>query len=132
MNVLTGVFLANADMFADRSLICHNEQCKQEAFVQHMTEVFQELDMDSNGTLTWAEFADALSDENMQAYLSAHGFQVTHAQLVFDILDEGNSGSVGLMEFVLGMLRLKGEAKALDARLIQRQIGMLPQLLRMT
>lgn len=129
MNVLTGVFLASADEFQDRSLIVQNEQIKVEGFVQQMLEVFADLNLSGGKAIDWPTFQEAMRNEGMQAYLAAHQLEPTHARLIFDLLDEKNLGQIGVLDFVMGMLRLKGEAKAIDARIIQREVGMLPKLI---
>lgn len=130
MNVLTGVFLASADDFADRDLIVQNEQVKVEAFVRQMLDVFAELDVFKVGHIDWETFRTAMSDPSVQAYLAAYQLEPTHTRLLFDLLDEKGSGTINVHDFVMGMVRLKGEAKAIDARIIQRELTMLPSLLR--
>mmetsp|Transcript_7155 Transcript_7155/g.12328 ORF Transcript_7155/g.12328 Transcript_7155/m.12328 type:complete len:648 (-) Transcript_7155:73-2016(-) len=129
MNVLTGVFLANANNFIDHSMIIQEEQFKIDAFVKQMLELFSEMDILRVGYFTWQTFNAAMREESVQACFAAHELEPTHCHLLFDLLDDNGNGEVSILEFVMGMLRLKGEAKCLDVRVLQREMGMLPKML---
>jgi len=128
MNVLTGVFLGNADEFIDIDLIVQNERVRIEQFCTQMLDMFKELDPDGTGYVTWKMFNTAMRREDVRAYLSSMCMEPTHVHLVFDLLDEDRTGSIKLDQFVMGMVRLKGEAKSVDVRIIQ--IGLLPGIIR--
>lgn len=122
MNVLTGVFLSSADEFVDHNLVVQNEQLRIDAFVKQMLEIFAEFDIGHTGEFDWPAFEKAMKEPRVQTYFSAHHLEPTHAHLLFSLLDDNESGKVNVVEFVMGMLRLKGEAKAIDARIMQREM----------
>jgi len=126
MNVLTGVFLSNADEFTDLSLMIAGEEAKVDGFVEQMLELFKILDTKEAGIVDWDTFHKVMRNDAVRAYFSALQLEPTHIRLIFDLLDEHRTGKIALNDFVMGMVRLKGEAKAIDARIIQREIGMLP------
>mmetsp|Transcript_111151 Transcript_111151/g.196835 ORF Transcript_111151/g.196835 Transcript_111151/m.196835 type:complete len:150 (-) Transcript_111151:44-493(-) len=130
MNVLTGVFLSSADEFIDLDLIIQNEKVRIENFCEQMLNIFKELDPNGTGLVDWQTFNRALGREDVRAYLASMDMEPTHIHLIFDLLDEDRSGEIKLDEFVMGMVRLKGGAKSIDARIIQREIGMLPQMFK--
>lgn len=129
MNVLTGVFLSSADDYKDKYAIIQNQQIKRDQFITHMLSIFKEMDTKGTGSIDWPTFFTAMRDDVVQAYLAAHHLEPSHAKILFDLLDEDNTGSINVVDWVMGMVRLKGEAKAIDARVIQRELGMLPSML---
>mmetsp|Transcript_17713 Transcript_17713/g.29500 ORF Transcript_17713/g.29500 Transcript_17713/m.29500 type:complete len:202 (+) Transcript_17713:2-607(+) len=129
MNVLTGVFLASADEFTDHNLIVQDESVKVDGFVKQMLHLFEDVDIEGTGKMRWEQFCKAMTTPEVQIYLSSHQLEPTHARLIFDLLDKGSEGEIDMYEFVIGLLRLKGEAKTIDARIIQREISLLPSML---
>jgi len=130
MNVLTGVFLASSDEYVDRNTIVQNEQVRVDNFVAQMLELFGEVDKQHTGEIDWPRFRQAMKDPLVQSYLSAHDLEPTHGRMIFDLLDEKGIGKVNIFDWVMGMVRLKGEAKAVDVRIIQRQISMIPKMIK--
>lgn len=126
MNVLTGVFLNNANEFVDLSLIVHTEQTRVDSFVEQLLELFHVLDVEHTGEVDWPKFNEALQDDRVRAYFSSLELEPTHVRLIFNLLDEKGTGKITINDLVMGMVRLKGEAKAIDARIIQRELSMLP------
>lgn len=126
MNVLTGVFLSSADEFTDVSLIVQNEEAQIESFVERMYELFVRMDVHHRGAVDWPTFNEVLGQPEVRAFFSSLQLNPTHVKLIFDLLDEENHGELTLQDFVMGMIRLKGEAKAIDARVIQRQLSLFP------
>merc|ERR1711879_417862 len=54
------------------------------------------------------------------AYMQGHQLDVSDIANMFTLLDSDNNGSIEVDEFVLGTLRLKGQARCLDVmRLFQ-------------
>lgn len=130
MNILTGVFLNSASEMVDYDLVVQNEQLRIESFVQQMIQIFEGICHDPRGRIDWPTFNKALLRDDMQAWLASMGLEPTHIHLVFELLDVDDSGSVNIDEFVMGLVKLKGEAKAIDARIIQREIFTIPKMLK--
>jgi len=129
LNVLTGVFLESAADIHDRDLIVQGEIDSLDGFVEEMLGLFNEFMGDEDGChdgqLTWEAFQSYIRHEHVEAYLSSHMLDTSHAYLLYKMLDYDNTGTVSLNEFVLGMLRLKGAAKTYDARVLLHQIDKL-------
>eukprot|EP00747_Dinoflagellata_sp_TGD_P179883 gnl/TRDRNA2_/TRDRNA2_31440_c0_seq1.p2 gnl/TRDRNA2_/TRDRNA2_31440_c0~~gnl/TRDRNA2_/TRDRNA2_31440_c0_seq1.p2 ORF type:complete len:127 (+),score=26.41 gnl/TRDRNA2_/TRDRNA2_31440_c0_seq1:182-562(+) len=79
-----------------------------------MQHAFEAMDHSHAGVLTVKEFHTAIQDEGMVAYFGAFGLDITEVQTLFVLLDRDQDGTVDIEEFLLGCLRLKGEAKSLD------------------
>jgi len=122
LNVLTGVFLESAAEFSDRDLIVQAEIERLDGFVEEMLELYSEFKPNHDGQITWDDFHEYLLQEHVEAYLSSHMLETTHARMLFRMLDHDNSGKISIYEFVIGMLRLKGGAKTYDNRVLLHYI----------
>jgi len=127
MNILTGVFVRNAASINDRDISVHKETEKLEGFVHEMLSLFNEFELDGAERIDWKSFKGYLNHPKVQAYLASLELESTHGLLLFDLLDRDRSGSIDAYEFVIGMLRLRGNAKALDARLLERELDFTKQ-----
>lgn len=116
LNVLTGIFCdaAMQAASADRSNIIETQMEQRAELVQTVRQVFLESDSDGSGHVTKAEFAEIMQNEELLAQLRALGVHAEEANGLFELLDDDDSGEVDVDEFVSGVLRLKGSAKAID------------------
>jgi len=129
LNVLTGVFLSSTDEFVDRDLSIQNENVKLDKFVRDMFNLFDDMDEKKSGRVSREQFLRMMDGSSMEAYLAAEGLEPLHSRLLWNLLDENNTGEVAVEQFIAGLMRLKGNAKAIDARSLQRSIALLPVLL---
>merc|ERR1712032_838706 len=127
VNVLTGVFLENAAEFVDRDLMVQAQLVHMEGFVNEMMELFEEFDPDHTGRVDTDELFQYLQQEKVQAYLAAHSLDCTDAQSLIRLIDLDQSEGVELREFILGMLRLRGDAKSVDLQLLDFKVDRLRQ-----
>lgn len=104
LNVITGVFVESA--------LASDAQGKDADMVGRLHEFFCNWGCD--GVLTWDDFSQALDDKAIQVYFESVDLDVAEARGLFRLLDSDKSGTVEAEEFVMGCLRLKGEAKAID------------------
>jgi len=115
-NIITGVFVAAAaDMSKmDKETATVAEQTKRVNTIKKLRAVFQDIDDDKSGMLSWSEFEKHMGDEKVKAYMAALDINVGKARALFKLLDTTERERVSLDEFVMGCLRLKGQAKTLD------------------
>jgi len=116
VNIVTGIFVDSAMQTSqeDREIVIQEEVYSKENYMDSMQKVFEEMDTDGSGAINLTEFQDAIEDERMVAYFNALGLDITDAQTLFVLLDRDQTGSIDIEEFLLGCLRLKGEARSLD------------------
>jgi len=116
VNIITGVFVDTAMQQSqqDRESLIQDEMHSKESYVESMHKVFEEIDADGSGTISIEEFKGAIEDSRMVAYFNALGLEITDVQSLFLMLDRDQTGSIDVDEFLLGCMRLKGEARSLD------------------
>lgn len=113
MNTITGVFVENALAIGKRD--------KDSYTVNYLRSLFQAMDEDEDGAITWDDFRSGLERKDMTELFKAIELDQSEAQCVFRLLDIDNSGSIDADEFLNGCLRLRGHAKALDMLIMMRE-----------
>lgn len=113
MNTITGVFVENALAIGKRD--------KDSYTVNYLRSLFQAMDEDEDGAITWDDFQSGIERKDMTELFKAIELDQSEAQCVFRLLDIDNSGSIDADEFLNGCLRLRGHAKALDMLIMMRE-----------
>merc|ERR1711933_447508 len=119
MNVLTAAFTNKALQLSnlDRDILVKQEKNDIESFVLDIKNLFEEMGPDEDGILSWEKFCDHLKDENVSAYFSTRGLNVLDAREMFRWMDEFDNDpneQVQFDEFLMGMMRLTGQARSSD------------------
>lgn len=106
LNIVTGVFVDSALMTARHD--------KDVDLVNTLREVFLNTDEDGTGTISLGEFEEHIADSQMDAVFKAVDLDQSEARGLFELIDVENKGEISREDFIMGCLRLKGPAKALD------------------
>jgi len=108
LNVVTGFFVDSAMLAVARA--------KDVELRDQMRAMFQKSMRGSRSsqTLSWTEFRDQLDDPQMTRCLHMLNIDPSEAKGLFTLLDTDSSGEINAEEFVMGAIRLKGNAKAID------------------
>mmetsp|Transcript_81837 Transcript_81837/g.212996 ORF Transcript_81837/g.212996 Transcript_81837/m.212996 type:complete len:603 (+) Transcript_81837:96-1904(+) len=116
LNVLTGVFCQNAIESAehDQEMVTQNMLAEKKRLVSQLLRIFEDIDMDKSGSITIQEFRHVLSNSDMQAYLTGLGLDTSDAWTLFKLIDLDGGNTIEVDEFVMGCLRLRGQAKGVD------------------
>eukprot|EP00929_Paragymnodinium_shiwhaense_P093086 TRINITY_DN53138_c0_g3_i1.p1 TRINITY_DN53138_c0_g3~~TRINITY_DN53138_c0_g3_i1.p1 ORF type:complete len:567 (-),score=108.84 TRINITY_DN53138_c0_g3_i1:197-1897(-) len=114
MNVVTGVFVDKALRSAHAAE--ESSLCNQVASI-----FFDEND--PHRQISWEFFQSKLSCADMADYFRAIDIDATEAKNLFTLLDTDNSGGVDCAELINGLLRLRGNAGALEVSLMMREIS---------
>ena len=123
LNIITGIFLERASEFArmDRDYVAQMEKERTEAQFDVLRTVFNERDVNGDGAISREEWEDYVSRPEVQAYFSYLSLDVAHATDIFKLLDVDDSNEVEIDEFVMGCMRLKGNAKGVQLESQVRQ-----------
>jgi len=85
-------------------------------------EFFKSADTDGSGQLSFEEFSRHLKHPRVKAYFTTLDLDTRQSDILFKLLDQNESGEVGISEFLDGCLRLKGGARNLDMNLATFQL----------
>mmetsp|Transcript_18480 Transcript_18480/g.41173 ORF Transcript_18480/g.41173 Transcript_18480/m.41173 type:complete len:663 (+) Transcript_18480:49-2037(+) len=120
LNVIHGVFVDSALQSTAhyKDLMVAEAQKKRIMLVQHLKDVFKEIDSDNSGFITVAEFDACLSTPGGRAFFEVMGLSTVQAYQLFRLIDADSSESVDLDEFCEGCIRFMGEAKNFDIQCI--------------
>jgi len=116
LNVLVGVFVQNTEAIAniDRDFVLQEEMNRKSSNINKLRELFNQVDVDGSGTISWKELKANLTDDAMKAYFAMMQIETEEAEGLFNLLDVDESGEVAIEEFIMGCMRLKGAAKSID------------------
>mmetsp|Transcript_97341 Transcript_97341/g.153380 ORF Transcript_97341/g.153380 Transcript_97341/m.153380 type:complete len:348 (+) Transcript_97341:3-1046(+) len=116
LNIITGIFVDTAMSAAqsDKDECIMEELQAKDSTVRQMQRLFEECDIDNSGMVNEAEFNHLLADVRMRAHLASLGIDAASAEGLFRLLDMDNSGTITPEEFLVGCMRVKGNAKAVD------------------
>jgi hypothetical protein len=106
LNVITGVFVESA--------LESDAEEKDATMVSRLLEFLSGCPSASEGVLTWEEFQERLGDPAMICYFQSVDLDPNEASSLFKLCDADGNGTVDPEEFVMGCLRLRGGAKAID------------------
>eukprot|EP00931_Biecheleriopsis_adriatica_P087691 TRINITY_DN62120_c0_g1_i1.p1 TRINITY_DN62120_c0_g1~~TRINITY_DN62120_c0_g1_i1.p1 ORF type:complete len:712 (-),score=126.29 TRINITY_DN62120_c0_g1_i1:87-2222(-) len=129
VNIVTGVFVESAlqSNSNDADILVQEELNAKKAYLDSMKTLFEEMDEDGTGVISYEEFEKRLEDERVEAYFSALKLDVSEARMLFQLLDYDQSMCIEYEEFVSGCWKLQGEARALDAKMMQYEVRFLKE-----
>jgi len=124
VNTITGLFVEATLKHSnnDDSMVIQQELDKRHKYVERLRAAFYKLDTDEDGLVSIDEFTEALASKQMQAFLASLSIDGTDAEAFFRVLtDHLPDKRVDLETFVVGCIKLRGEAKAMDVFLLLSQ-----------
>jgi len=96
----------------DETLVIERLRNKQK-YVQKLQEVFHAIGGSVDGLITEERLASILESPKALAYFQTLDLDVTETSALFSLLDNGD-GEITQEEFIDGVLRCKGPARAID------------------
>lgn len=106
LSLITGVFF-------DLTFTTIRET-KERELVHQLRALFIQTDSDQSGKISFEEFQDQLTSPLFTAFFKVIDLDPSEARGLFDILDTDGDDAVEATDFVMGCLRLRGPAKAVD------------------
>lgn len=116
LNVVTGVFCQSAIENAqkDHAAVVQNILDNKESHLKKIRALFFKLGADDTGVVTFDMLQEQFSTPAVREYFESLGLDVSDAWSFFKLLDVDGGGAVEIEEFLLGCLRLRGQARAMD------------------
>jgi len=123
VNVVTSAFVQRACEFSrlDRDLVIQSEMVSHEAFLAEMKGIFEEVDVDNSGKITWEKFRRFMENDQVQAYFATQQLDTSDARELFTLLDSDGNNYIDLEEFIMGCQKLRGQAKSSDVATLLRE-----------
>jgi len=90
---------------------------EKKRFIKRINQFLVDADTDGNGVMDKQEMEDAIKNPRVTHFFKACGMELEEIEGLFDLLDDGD-GLISREEFITGIERLKGEARAVDSVLI--------------
>lgn len=123
LNVVTGVFCQSAieSTQHDQDAMIQSFLANKTLHVNRFKSLFNTMDADQSGLISKDEFIRHIDDPQVQAYFASLELDSCDALNLFKLLesDDGCEEGIDIEDFVMGCLRLKGQAKSIDmARLM--------------
>mmetsp|Transcript_5205 Transcript_5205/g.12535 ORF Transcript_5205/g.12535 Transcript_5205/m.12535 type:complete len:821 (-) Transcript_5205:58-2520(-) len=120
LNVVNGVFVDSALQSTAhyKELMVAQAQQKRIMLLQHLEDVFHEIDTDNSGYITVQEFDACLQTAGGRAFFEVVGLSTVQAYDLFRLIDVDGDHSVDIDEFANGCMTFMGEAKNFDIQCI--------------
>ncbi|CAE7747591.1 Cacna1c [Symbiodinium sp. CCMP2592] len=116
LNVVTGVFCQSAIDSAqnDHATVVQSILANKKAHVERIQALFSQFDDRETGVITFAMLEEKIDSPDVREYFETLGLDVWDAWTFFKLLDLDAGGAVETEEFLMGCLRLRGQARAID------------------
>jgi len=113
--IITATFVKDTLQAAseDGEMILREQKAAKAKLACKLHELFEVADKSGDGIISLGEFRSVVTLPQAQSYFSSLDLQVSEACELFTMLD-GGDGSISYEEFCSGVMRLKGQARALD------------------
>ena len=122
IKIVTALFLKETLTSAanDADMVMEDARRSAKDYHHKLQELFRLADDDGDGNLSREEFVETMSLPSVQHYLRTLDMSVQDCRPLFDILDDGD-GLITIAEFVKGLSQIKGQARAVDIVILQRE-----------
>ncbi|CAE6942521.1 CACNA1H [Symbiodinium sp. KB8] len=126
LNVVTAVFCQSAIEGAqnDHAAKVQSVLADKQAHLEKVRTLFSKFGAD-DGVITFGIFEDKINSPAVKEYFATLGLEVYDAWSFFKMLDVDGGGAVEIEEFLLGCLRLRGQATAMDVAKVMNDISWL-------
>lgn len=123
LSVVNAVFVQSTMKVAqhDQEILIAQKQRAQEAQKKNLRNLFMEIDTSGDGNLSFDELMAVLKDPTMKLWMSALEIDTKDLKQLFHLLDDGD-GEISTDEFLAGIGRVKGPAKAIDMATVMKSM----------
>lgn len=123
LSVIQAVFIQQTMKSAqlDDDYVIQQRQREKKALSDKLYRIFKQLDTSGDGHVSLTEFEALLTDPRMKLLMSTLEVDVRDLETLFKLLDDGD-GQISPDEFIEGLQRMKGSAKALDLMALMKAV----------
>lgn len=123
LRVITAIFVKETLEVAsnDAELMVQERMRKKASYVKKLESIFKAMDDSGDGLLSEEEMSEWLMDERVQAYLESLDVDVAEGEALFRLL-QNDEGDITYQDFIAGILRCKGAARAIDQLILQSEV----------
>merc|ERR1719410_315557 len=116
LNVLVGIFVQEASDINrwDKDFVVDAFVQKRKDQEREISDLFDTMDLDRTGQLSYEEMAKALQKDNIAAYFEHLEVETGKVEILFHVLDTNGDGAISKDEFMQGLRKLHGNANATD------------------
>jgi len=118
LNVVTSVFVESAmqSTLHHKDLLVADKARAKETYLQHVKDIFKQMDTDGSGSIDAGELKKFMQDESLElsSYFEALELNPSDTHALFKLLDPMDMGEINIDDFCDGCVKLKGEAKSFD------------------
>ncbi|CAE7287891.1 SCN5A, partial [Symbiodinium sp. CCMP2456] len=115
IRVISAIFLRETLEAAnnDAEILVQERLRKKATYVRKLESIFRACDESGDGVLTEDELNELMQDIRVQVYLESLEIDVHESTALFRLLQNGD-GEITCDDFIDGILRCKGPARAID------------------
>merc|ERR1711871_496598 len=96
--------------------------------MKKMNKLFQRVDTDQDGLLTWPEFEEVLKNDWVRSWMAAMELDTSNVKRLWMLLDNGN-GKLTAADLVAGVSKLQGSAKSADMNHLSMEVNQLKDVI---
>ncbi|CAE7945304.1 Scn11a, partial [Symbiodinium sp. KB8] len=115
LRVISAVFLKDTLDAAqnDAEQLVMDKMRTQSEYIQKLEEIFRAISCSKSSMITEARLIEIFQNPKVAAYFQTLDLDVQESRALFHVLDNGD-GEISLDEFIDGVMRCKGPARAID------------------
>lgn len=123
IRVISAIFLRETLEAAnnDAEMLVQDRLHKKTTYVRKLEGIFQACDESGDGVLSEDELTEVMRDPRVQVYLESLEIDVQESTAVFRLL-QNSEGVINCDDFIEGILRCKGPARAIDQILLGNDV----------
>merc|ERR1719316_1855004 len=131
IKVISAMFLKDTlASSAKDSEIVMAEKNRNPQYIKEIMTVFQGMDADNDGNITFHELYEFMQDEHKRLWLTSAGVTPDEVAGLFTLMDDGDN-EISFCEFLTGIMRLKSANKGVDlATLLYENKKLLSRVLK--
>lgn len=130
ISIIQALFLKDTlDLLAlDANMMVQEKMEMKKKTTEMLEDLFKAVDLSDDGYISLHEFEEILEIPQARGFMELLDLEVSEARTVFELLDDGD-GMVSYAEFSSGVMRLKGQARAMDVIASMRDIRHLQNMI---